>query len=330
MKAAFLAGLLATVVVLTPTKGLAQNATKMARVGILSGASLSTPANARFREAFVAVLRELGWEEGRNLMVEARATEGRAERYGELAAELVALKVDVAVASGSQGTQAFKENTSTIPVVMLDASHPVEAGFVASLARPGGNITGVTSQMDEVNVKAIELLRDVQPGIKRVGVLFTPSNAGSALTVKHSIEQIPLRVGLSLVPLPIETVADIDTTFSIIDREGLRALHVHPTPVINTNRIRIAALLIERRLATATAFNTLVRDGILMSYGPDQLESWRGAAAYVDRILRGAKPADLPVQQPTKFLLTINLKTAKAIGIEITPELLARADEVIE
>jgi putative ABC transport system substrate-binding protein len=130
--------------------------------------------------------------------------------------------------------------------------------------------------------------------------------------------------------VPIDSAADIDTALAVIDREGLRALQIHPTPVINTHRARIAALLIERRVLTITGFNTLVRDGILMSYGPDQVESWRGAAAYVDRILRGAKPADLPVQQPTKFLFVINLKTAKAIGVEVSPSLLARADEVIE
>src|SRR5215204_6448811 len=241
--------------------------TKIARVGILSGASLSTPANAHFREAFIESLRKLGWEEGKNLIVEARATEGRAERFAEHAAELVALQVDVAV---------------------------------------------------------------VKPGIDRAGVLYTPSNVASALAVKEAVETIPERLGVSLVPVPIDSAADIDTALAVIDREGLRALQIHPTPVIIANRARIASLLIERRMLTVTATNTLVRDGILMSYGPDQVESWRAAAAYVDRILRGAKPADLPVQQPTKFLFVINLKTAKAIGVEISPSLLARADEVIE
>jgi ABC-type uncharacterized transport system substrate-binding protein len=242
----------------------------------------------------------------------------------------VALNVDVAVGSGSQRAQALKEKASTIPIVMLDVSHPVESGFVASLARPGGNITGVTPQLNEVNAKALELLREINPGIDRVGVLYTPSNAGSALAVKDLLETIPKRVGISLVPVPIDRPADIETALAVIDREGLRALHVHPTPVIGTNAVRIATLLIERRVLTVTGFNTLVRTGLLMSYGPDQLESWRGAAAYVDRILRWAKPADLPVEQPTKFLVAINLKTAKALGVEIPPTLLARADEVIE
>ena len=143
-------------------------------------------------------------------------------------------------------------------------------------------------------------------------------------------ETVPQRLGISVVTVPIDRAADIETALTMVDRERLGALHVHPTPVINTNRVRIATLLNDRRIATATAFSTLVRDGFLMSYGPDQVESWRGAAAYVDRILRGAKPADLPVEQPTKFLLAINFKTAKALGLGIPPTLLARADEVIE
>jgi putative ABC transport system substrate-binding protein len=275
-------------------------------------------------------LRQLGWAEGKNLTLEARATEGKPERYAEFAAELVRLNVDVAIASGSQAVQALKDKTSNIPVVMLDASHPVEAGFVASLARPGGNITGVTPQLNEVNAKAIELMREVKPGIDRIGVLYTPTNVGSALALQQALETIPKRLGVSLVPVPIDSAADIDTAIAAIDREGLRALQIHPTPVINTNRSRIAALLIERRVPTVTGFSTLVREGILMSYGPDQVESWRGAAGYVDRILRGANPADMPVEQPTKFMFVVNLKTAKAIGLEFTPDLLARADELIE
>jgi putative tryptophan/tyrosine transport system substrate-binding protein len=308
----------------------AQSPTKTARVGILSGASQFTPANAYFREAFLDALRQLGWAEGKNLRLEFRATEGRSASFAELAAELVELNVDVVVGANSQAVQALKDKTSTIPIVMVDASHPVEAGFVASLARPGGNITGGASQLNEVSAKAIELLREVQPGIARVGVLYTPSNAGSALSLKESIETIPNRLGVSVVPVPIESAADIDGALAAIDREGLHALQVHPTPIINTNRVRIAALLIERRLPTVTGFSTLVRDGILMSYGPDQVDRWRAAAGYVDRILRGANPADMPIEQPTKFLIVINLRAAKAIGVEFTPDLLTRADEVIE
>ena len=299
--------------------------TKIARVGILFGASIST-----HREAFVESLRKLGWEEGRNLIVEARATEGRAERFAEHAAELVALQVDVAVGTNSQAVQALKDKTRTIPIVMLNTAGPVEQGFIVSLARPGGNITGVTNQLNDLIEKLLGLLLELKPGLDRAGVLYTPSNAASALAVKQGVETIPERLGVSLVPVPIDSPADIDTAFAIIDREGLRAAAVHPTPVIASNRARIASLLIERRMLTVTGTNTLVRDGILMSYGPDQVEFFRVAAAYVDRILRGAKPADLPVEQPTKFLFVINLKTAKAIGVDISPTLLARADEVIE
>ena len=303
---------------------------KTVRVGILSGASLSTPANAHFREAFVESMRQKGWVEGQNLIVEARATEGKTERYAEFAGELVASNVDVVIASGSQAVQALKAKTATVPIVMLDASNPVEAGFVISLSRPGGNITGVTSQHDEVYVMAIEALKELRPTIDRVGILYTPSNIGSSLALKQSLKDIPLRLGIKVFPIPIENVADIATAFTIIEREKLVALHVHPTPIINTNRSRIAALAIERGILTATGFSTLVRDGILMSYGPDQVDSWRGAASFVDRILRGAKPAEMPVERPTKFLFVINLKTAKALGVVFPSQLLFRADEVIE
>ena len=300
------------------------------RVGILSGASLSTPANAHFREAFVESMRQKGWVEGQNLIVEARATEGKTERYAEFAGELVASNVDVVIASGSQAVQALKAKTATVPIVMLDASNPVEAGFVISLSRPGGNITGVTSQHDEVYVKAIEALKELRPTIDRVGVLYTPSNIGSSLVLKQTSEIIPVRLGIKVVPIPIDNVADITTAFTIIDQEKLVALHVHPTSIINTNKSRIAALAIERGILTATGFSTLVRDGILMSYGPDQVDSWRGAASFVDRILRGAKPAEMPVERPTKFLFVINLKTAKALGVVFPSQLVFRADEVIE
>ena len=303
---------------------------KTVRVGILSGASLSTPANAYFREAFVESMRQKGWVEGQNLIVEARATEGKTERYAEFAGELVASNVDVVIGSNSQAVQALKAKTATVPIVMLDASNPVEAGFVISLSRPGGNITGVTPQLDEVYVKAIEALKELRPTIDRVGVLYTPSNIGSSLVLEQSREIIPVRLGIKVFPIPIDNVADIATAFTIIDQEKLVALHVHPTPIINTNRSRIAALAIERGILTATGFSTLVRDGILMSYGPDQVDSWRGAASFVDRILRGAKPAEMPVERPTKFLFVINLKTANALGVVFPSQLLFRADEVIE
>ena len=303
---------------------------KTVRVGILSGASLSTPANAYFREAFVESMRQKGWVEGQNLIVEARATEGKTERYAEFAGELVASNVDVVIGSNSQAVEALKAKTATVPIVMLDASNPVEAGFIISLSRPGGNITGVTPQLDEVAAKAIEALKELRPTIDRIGVLYTPSNIGSSLVLKQTSEIIPVRLGIKVVPIPIDNVADIATAFTIIDQEKLVALHVHPTSIINTNRSRIAALAIERGILTATGFSTLVRDGILMSYGPDQVDSWRGAASFVDRILRGAKPAEMPVERPTKFLFVINLKTAKALGVVFPSQLVFRADEVIE
>ena len=174
---------------------------KTVRVGILSGASLSTPANAYFREAFVESMRQKGWVEGQNLIVEARATEGKTERYAEFAGELVASNVDVVIGSNSQAVEALKAKTATVPIVMLDASNPVEAGFIVSLSRPGGNITGVTPQLDEVAAKAIEALKELRPTIDRVGVLYTPSNIGSSLVLKQTSEIIPVRLGIKVVPI---------------------------------------------------------------------------------------------------------------------------------
>ena len=302
---------------------------KLVRVGILHGGSLS-PAYRNYRDAFVRTLRHHRWDEGKNLIVEERAADGRAERFAAHAAELVASQVDVAVGSDSQAIQALKEKTSTIPIVMLGAADPIASGFISSLARPGGNITGVTNQYDEIAGKHYELLRELKPGIERVGVLYTPSNSGSAIGKKQFVDEMRKWLGGSLVPVPIDKAEDIEAAFVAIDQNRLQALNVHPTPVISTNRIRITALLIERGLPTTTGSKAMARDGILLSYGPDPVEAWRGAAAYVDRILRGANPAELPVERPTKFELTINMKTAKALGLTIPPTLLARADEVIE
>ena len=299
------------------------------RVGILYGGSLSHPTYVSYRDAFLQDLAGAAGK-GKKLIIEERAAEGRAERFAEHAAELVDLQVNVAVGTNSQAIQALKEKTSTIPIVMLNAADPIGSGFIASLARPGGNITGVTNQFDEITWKNYELLRELKPGIERVGVLYTPSNSGSAIGMEQFVDNMRKWLGVSLVPVPIDKPEDIEAAFVAIDQNRLEALNVHPTPVIVTNRIRITALLIERGLLTITGSKAFARDGILLSYAPDPAESWRGAAAYVDRILRGANPADLPVQRPTKFELVINVKTANALGLTIPPSLLARADEVIE
>ena len=313
-----------------PLTGWAQRSAKVHRIGILSGASLSAPANAHLRHAFVEALRERGWVEGDNLAIEARATEGKAERFPELAAALVALNVDVIVATNSQAVSAARQTTGTTPIVMLDVSHPVEAGFVASLARPGGNVTGLTNQLKDINGKHYALLREIKPDLERMAVLFTPSNIGSALGVRDQQDGVAKQLGTSVLAVPVDSPADVETAFATIAREQAQVLQVHPTPVINIARARIVTLSIEYRVPTITAFKAFVRDGMLMSYGPDQADSWRRAASYVDRILKGVAPADLPVEQPTKFELVINLKTAKALGLTLPNSLLTRADEVIE
>lgn len=299
------------------------------RIGLLTGAPVAAPALVGLREALVGALREHGWDEGRNLVIESRATEGRPERFQALAAELVALNVDVIVAPNSQAVSATMARTRTIPIVMINVSHPVAAGFVASLARPGGNVTGVTNQAKDIVPKHIELLGEITPGLDKIALIFTPSNAGSALGMREH-EQVVRRLGLAYLPVPVDGPGDIEPAFALLARERPQILLIHPTPVTIIHRARILALAIERRLPTATLFRAFAQDGGLIRYGPSQAESWRRAGAYVDRILKGMSPADLPVEQPTRFELLINLKTAQARGLTIPPTLLARADEVIE
>ena len=306
-----------------------QTPVRVRRIGILTGSPVMSPAAVALRQALVNALRERGWNEGQNLMLENRAAEGRAERFPELAAELVALSVDVIVAPNSQAVSAAMANTRTIPIVMIDVSHPVEAGFIATLARPGGNVTGVTNQAKDIGGKQTEILREIAPALDKVALIFTPSNAGSALGMREMVEAArQLRV--TILPIPIDSAADIEPAFALIARDQPQALNIHPTPITIIHRQRILALALEHRLLTVAFFKTFAVDGALISYGPSQIDSWRRAATYVDRILKGTPPGDLPVEQPTKFDLVINLKTAKALNLTIPPTLLARADEVIE
>jgi putative ABC transport system substrate-binding protein len=329
MKSALCAALLALLVASAPIPAYAQAGNKTARLAILSGNAITSPAVTPLFRAFVEQLRLMGWDEGRNLVLDARHTEGRAELFLQRAAEIVSSSPDVIFATNSQAIAALKAQTSSIPIVMADVSHPVEAGFVQALARPGSNITGVTNQSKDIGDKHFEFLREINPGIERVAVMFTPSNAGSVLGLRDQTISAQ-QAGISLIPIPFERPSDLEAAALAMREQRAQALQVHTTPTAIMNRAAISRLAIESRLPTVSFYPTMARDGLLMTYGADQVEGWRRAATYVDRILRGQRPSDLPVEQPTAFKLHINMKTANALGLTIPPTLLARADEVIE
>ena len=302
----------------------------MRRIGVLANNPPSAPAAAPLYTAFYAGLDERGWVEGRNLLIEGRYAAGRTERFAEFAAELAALDVEVIVAlGGSQATQAAKQATSKIPIVFASISNPIESGFITSFARPGGNVTGVSNQLGDLAEKFVELLLAFAPNLERVGLIWQPANSGSAQGQKDLDAAAP-RLGLSVVSMISITPGDVERVFATVRETRPQALIIHATPILGRVYKEIAAFAIAERLPTITGNSTFAREGLLMSYGPDFAAQWRLAAHYADQLLRGAKAADLPVQQPTKFDLVLNLRTARAIGKEPPDTLLARADEVIE
>jgi len=306
----------------------AQQAAKTAKIGILSA---TTPAAlAPGVEAFKQGLRELGWVEGKSFVLEVRYGEGKVERLPELARELVALKMDVIVTPADLSIAAVKRETQTIPIVMALSSDPVGAGFVASLARPGGNITGLSNISPELSGKRVELLREAVPGLSRVALLWNPDVRGAVLDYKEAVSAArSLRVEVQSVEA--SRAEDLDRAFSAIMTWRAQALMLPGVnPVGFANRTQIVSFAQKNRLPSMYPTKEYVDSGGLMSYGPSLVDLLRRAAGYVDKILKGAKPADLPVQQPTKFELVINLKTAKALGLTLPPSLLRRADQVIE
>jgi putative ABC transport system substrate-binding protein len=297
----------------------------MPTTGFLGGATASAWTN--WSAAFVQRLRELGWSEGRTVSIEYRWAEGRHERAAEIAAEFVRLKVDVIITSGGV-LSAVKQATSTIPIVIAVAKDPVGAGFVSSLARLGGNITGLSLQTTDLAAKRLELLREIAPGIRRLGVL---ANIGNAAAVPEIDElQAAARIlGLEVVTSEMRQAEDITSAFTAF-KSGAEALYVCTDPLILAQRARINTLALAARLPTIYGPREHVEAGGLMSYGASFPDLFRRSADLVDKILRGAKPSDLPVEQPIKFDLIINLTTAKTLGLTVPPTLLARADEVIE
>jgi putative ABC transport system substrate-binding protein len=304
----------------------AQQERKIPHVGYLTVSSLSS--NVARIEAFRQGMRELGYVEGRNIVIEWRSGDGKVERQSELAAELVRLKVDVIVTSGPTMTRAAKQATATIPIVMAFDSDPVGNGFIAGLARPGGNITGLSALSPELSGKQLELLREVVPRLPRVAVLGTSTEPGNAQTLRE-IELAARAFGVKLQYLEIADPRDIEPAFRAANKERAGAMLVLQTPVFNPNRKQIAELALKNRLPAIYPQSQWVDDGGLMSYGVSFAALYHRAATYVDKILKGAKPPDLPVEQPTKFEFVINLQAAKQIGLTVPPNVLARADRVI-
>jgi putative tryptophan/tyrosine transport system substrate-binding protein len=311
-----------------PRAAEAQRVGKVYRVGIL-GDKASDPSETRLWQAFLQGLRERGWNEGTNILIEYRWVEGSAARLPELAADLVRLKPDVIVTRGSFFTGALKAATSSIPIVVVAHADPVGTGHVASLARPGGNITGLTGQQSELGPKGLELLRAVVPAVTRIAVLWHPGTP-SAVPGLKALEEPARLLRLQLQPIGARTAGEMEGAFSTMARDRAQALLVLGTPFFITARQRLAELAIANRLPTMFQGKPYVEAGGLMSYFPDHEDLWRHAAVYVDKILRGTKPGDLPIEQPTKFELVINMKTAKALGLTLPPSVLARADQVIE
>ncbi len=303
----------------------AQQAGKIPRVGYLSPVSVHAPGHVVFRQS----LRELGYVEGQNVMFQERFADGHPERMPALAAELVRQEVDVIVAASPPAIRAAREATQKIPIVMITGDDPVQSGFVASLARPGGNITGVTFLFVDLFAKNMELLKQLLPGLRRVALLWDPTMPTTTEDLSK-VGAAARTLGLNLQVVAARGMTYYDGAFAAMAKEHAEALVVAGSPTFIQDRSRIIRLAATHRLPAAYGLKEDSEAGGLISYGPRQEDSVRLAARYVDRILKGANPTDLPVEQPTKFELVINLKTAKALGLTIPPSVLGRADEVIQ
>jgi putative ABC transport system substrate-binding protein len=317
---------LAAGVLAVPLDAGAQQPGKVYRIGFLSPRS---PSDVGRLAAFRQSLRELGYVEGQNIVIESRWAEGEYDRLPGLAAELVRLKVDVIVTYAAPAIQAAKRATGTIPIVMAGAIDPVASGLVTSVARPGGNITGLSLMAPDLVGKQLAILKEVVPTVSRVALLGNPVNTGNAPQLRHA-QETARTLGMRLQSLEARGPNEIESAFAAITRERAGALIVLVDGMLADHRARIADLAAKSRLPAVYGLSDYPEAGGLMAYGPSVLDRFRRAATYVDKILKGAKPGDLPVEQPTKFELVINLKTAKALGLTIPQSLLQRADQVIE
>ena len=329
-KAAVPSILVAVVLLAVAVIAQAQQPKKVPRIGYLSSGDAATES-AR-SEAIRLALRDLGHIEGQNIATEYRYAEGKPNRAPELAAELVRVKVDIiVVAGGEEWIRAAKNATKTIPIVMAGTGgDPVEAGYVKSLARPGGNITGTTLLSRELGGKRLELFKDAVPKLTRVAVLYDPAASTTAGEVKEDLPVAARALGLAIQPWEVRAGEGFEKVFAALNKQRPDGLYVPAGPLMFVNRKRTVGLALKYRLPSAYVRREFVDAGGLMSYGADSVDSYRRVAYYVDRILKGAKPADLPVEQPTKFELVINLKTAKQIGLTIPQSVLYRADKVIK
>jgi putative ABC transport system substrate-binding protein len=309
-----------------PLAARAQQAGKLPTIGFLGPSTAA--ADVTRRAALLQRLGELGWVEGRSVHVEYRWGEGAIARAGEIAAEFVRLKVDVIVTSGDAQILAVKRTTAEIPIIIAAAADPVGSGLVASLARPGGNVTGLSRQLTDTTGKRLELLQEIVPGLRRLAILFNGANP--LVTLELDAAQAAARtLGLDVIRAEIRHADDIPAAIDQLKGRA-EALYVCIDPLVNTNGVRINTLALAARLPTMHSSRDNIEAGGAISYGPDISDLFRRAAEFVDKILHGAKPGDLPVEQPTKFELVVNLKVAKALGLTVPPELLARADEVVE
>jgi ABC-type uncharacterized transport system substrate-binding protein len=309
-----------------PLGARAQQPAKLPTIGFLG--ATTPPAQSQWTAAFLERLRGLGWIEGRNVAIEYRWMEGRNERVAEIAAEFVQLRVDVIVVQGTAAVVGAKQATSVIPIVFALAGDPVGSGLVASLARPGGNVTGLSGQQADVAAKRLELLREVVPSLRRLAIVANVGNPYAILELSE-IQAAARALGLEAATFEIRRAEDVAPAFRALGGRA-DALYVINDPLINTNRVRIIISALGARLPTMHGSREHVEAGGLMSFGPNYPDLFRRTADYVNKILRGAKPGDIPVEQPTKFDLVVNALTAAALGITLPPTLLARADEVIE
>jgi len=321
--------LLAVGILAVPPAGETQQGAAIPRIGFLSASSSSDPRTPHYLGAFREGLRELGYVEGQNIAIEYRWAEGKYDRLPGLAAELVSLKVDIIVATALPAIQAAKQATGTIPIVMTSSLDPVATGFAANLARPGGNITGLSAMAPEIVGKQLELLKELVPKVSRVALLGNPANPGTAPMVRRA-QDAARELGIRLQPLEARSPSEIDNAFAAMTRERAGALLVLLDVMFADHRARIADLAAKHRLPAVYGLQDFAEVGGLIVYGSSFVDRFRRAAIFVDKILKGAKPAALPIEQPTRFALTINLRAAKALGLTIPQSLLLRADQVIQ
>jgi putative ABC transport system substrate-binding protein len=321
--------LVAISLVIAPLAGRAQQLDRVRRLGLLLPYIESDPQARARVTAFRAALQERGWTDGRNVRFELRYTEGQPDRLPALAADLVQKPVDVMLTAGTESTNAARRATKTIPIVMAAVGDPIAAGFIASLARPGGNVTGASLLATELTAKRLQLLKDTLPALTRVAVLWSAANASVIQKLKQIETAAPL-FGVQLHTFELRAPGDLEKGFESAVQFGAQALMTTEDAIQITYRARVVELGKRHRLPVASEFGEFAQAGVLMSFGPSILDQFRYAAGYVDKLFKGAKPEDLPVEQATRFELIVNLGTAKVLGLTIPPAVLARADEIIQ